>query len=46
MASWWSLVLSATTIVCSGKLLNLLDRIVVVGYGKSFEDDVVIALNG
>jgi hypothetical protein len=26
--------------------MNVLDRIVVVGYDESFEDDVVIALNG
>jgi hypothetical protein len=26
--------------------MNVLDRIVVVGYDKSFEDDVIIALNG
>jgi hypothetical protein len=26
--------------------MNVLDRIVVVGFDKSFEDDVVIALNG
>jgi hypothetical protein len=26
--------------------MNVLDRIVVVGYDKSFEDDVMIALNG
>jgi hypothetical protein len=26
--------------------MDVLDRIVVVGYNKSFEDDVVIALNG
>jgi hypothetical protein len=26
--------------------MNALDRIVVVGYDESFEDDVIIALNG
>jgi hypothetical protein len=26
--------------------MNVLDRIVVVGYDESFEDDVIIALNG
>jgi hypothetical protein len=26
--------------------MNVLDRIVVVGYDASFEDDVIIALNG
>jgi hypothetical protein len=26
--------------------MTVLDRIVVVGYDKSFEDDVIIALNG
>jgi hypothetical protein len=26
--------------------INVLDRIVVVGYDESFEDDVIIALNG
>jgi DUF971 family protein len=26
--------------------MNMLDRIVVVGYDKSFEDDVIFALNG
>jgi hypothetical protein len=26
--------------------MNVLDRIVVIGYDESFEDDVVIVLNG
>jgi hypothetical protein len=28
------------------KSMHVLDRIVVIGYDKSFEDDVMIALNG
>jgi hypothetical protein len=33
-------------LVVLAKSLNVLDKIVVVGYDESFEDDVIIALNG
>jgi hypothetical protein len=33
-------------LVVLAKSLNVVDKIVVVGYDESFEDDVIIALNG
>jgi hypothetical protein len=49
MASWWTLLFSTTTNIHACKLaksLDVLHQIIVVGTGDSFEDDIVITLNG